>query len=381
MSLLNRTNPVASFILSTLVLIGSITLISLRAQASGNQTPAVPGTAEIRISSEIAPPGGTAQVKFSFTEPRPILSSGSLMAIGGMLVDGVAVWSSTGNAGGLGVLKDGVLTLSTVDPTGVLGANVDYPFLTVTMDLPSTLPMGSLLPLDWTEAWLASATVPLSLLVKPGGVKVAAGINIRNVSPGGGTYPAGTVIRISGSGFSALTKLQTPVKYSSLSVSPNEMLVTLQEQTTMDAQSFQVSNPDRSSDTYFAYLRGTLIHPPSRAMLNSVEPAFPAAAHAIASLVPWSTPQPGQFVAMAFQNPTLGPAVVTLQVTSQGVVQSAYVILPAATRVVDDLSALLGGLQLRNGDIVQITSTSPVQMLGIAGDENTGKATPFLPVF
>ena len=381
MSFLNRTNPVAHYILSTLVLFGSITLISMRAQASGNQTPAVPGTAEIRISSEIAPPGGTAQVKFSFTEPRPILSSGSLMAIGGMLVDGVAVWSSTGNAGGLGVLKDGVLTLTTVDPTGLLGTNVDYPFLTVTMDIPSTQPVGSFLPLDWTEAWLASSVAPLSLLVKPGGVKVAQGINIRNVVPGGGTYPAGTVIRISGSGFGAFTKLQTPVKYSSLLITPGEIRLTLQEQTTMDAQPFQVSNPDRSSDTYFAYLRGTLIHAPSRVMLNSVEPAFPATAHAVATVGPWSALQPGQFIAMAFQNPTLGPAVVTLQVSSQGSFQSAYVVLPPATRVVDDLSALLGGIQLHDGDVVKVTSTTPVQMLGIAGDENTGKATPFLPVF
>ena len=234
-----RNNFSARSILSSLFLFGFVTLLSTLANAAGKQNPAAPGTTEVRISSEIAPPGGTAQLKFSLTEPRPIMSSGSRMAVGGMTVDGVAVWSSTGNAGGLGVLKDGFLTLMAVDPTGVMGTNVDYPFLTVTMDLPSTLPIGFLLPIDWTEPWLASNTGPLVLLVKPGGVKVAPGINIRNVYPGGGTYPAGTVIRISGSGFNLFTKLQTAVKHSSLSISPDEIRFTLLEQTTMDSQAFR----------------------------------------------------------------------------------------------------------------------------------------------
>jgi hypothetical protein len=187
------------------------------------------------------------------------------------------------------------------------------------------------------------------------------------------------VIKILGLGFLTNTHLQTSVKFSSITVNPQEIDLTLKEQTTMDSQSFQVVNPDGSSDTYFSYLRGTLIHQPSRAFLNSIEPAFPLKTGAIATLGPISSAAAGQYVALALQNSSAGPLVVTLQLSLQGT--TSTVVLPSTGRVVDDLTALLHGVTPQAGETVRITSTSPVQILGILVNENAGTALPLLPQF
>ncbi|MCU1329378.1 MAG: hypothetical protein JWN34_4748 [Bryobacterales bacterium] len=51
--------------------------------ASGNQTrtPTAANAAEIRISSATVPVGGTVQLQFSLTEPRPIMSTGGSFAM------------------------------------------------------------------------------------------------------------------------------------------------------------------------------------------------------------------------------------------------------------------------------------------------------------
>jgi hypothetical protein len=46
----------------------------------------------------------------------------------------------------------------------------------------------------------------------------------------------------------------------------------------------------------------------------------------------------------------------------------------------DDLSALLG-CAIPAGDVVAISATSAVQMVGLYGDEAQGTVTPFVPSF
>jgi hypothetical protein len=366
----------------TRILIGNIVWSTVALASGGTkQNPTPLNAAEVHIASETVPPGGVLQVKFRLTEPRPITTTGSSFYLGEASINGVSVWSPSGVAGGVAVVQGKYLYVQTIDPTGSLGIGADYPFLTFTTTIPPSAVIGSRSSLAWgSDAALIGPLGPFLLTSVPGTLTIGGSVSIHGVYPGGGTWPTGTVIKVLGSGFNSRTRFQTPVKYSSISVTANEIDLTLQEQTTLDSQSFQATNADGSSDTYLSYLRGTLIHPPSRSFLTSVEPAFPLKSGAIATIGPLPVFASGQYAALAFQNSTAGPLVVTLQLSSQPT-QSAMVVLPSATRVVDELSALMNGMVPQPGDTLTITATSPVQMLGILIDEHAGTAKPILPQF
>ena len=349
---------------------------------AGAHNPTAPNAAEVAISSATVPPGGTVQMRFTLTQPRPIMSTGTGFALDGFNINGIALWSTNGVACGVGTVQGGVLHFSAADPSGILGSGVDYPFLTVALTAPQGLATGTSFPFNWTpDAWLYSPAGPLDLSVKPGKVTIGGSLSIEGVYPGGGTYQAGTTIRIAGSGFQKGSKIQTPVKYSSISIMPNEIDLTLKEQTTMDSQMFQVASPDGSSATYFSYLKGIPVRPPSNDLLKSGEYAFPLQTHAIATVSPAGVLPAGEWLALALQNPNPGPASVTITLQPGGPGRSALIVLPPAGRIVDTVSGLLNGLSIQPGDSVIVTSTAMIQVFGIHGDENANTLKPFLPNF
>src|SRR5207253_3608983 len=104
---------------------------------------------------------------------------------------------------------------------------------------------------------------------------------------------------------------------------------------------------------------------------------FQTLTHSIATVGPLPAMGLGQFTALAVQNPTAGPVVVTFQLQSTGA--TTTVMLPSGGRVMDDLSTLLGGAAVGAGDVVTVTATSGVQILGLNCDENAFTVAPFLP--
>ena len=123
---------------------------------------------------------------------------------------------------------------------------------------------------------------------------------------------------------------------------------------------------------------GAPVAKPSRLLLQNTDPIFQQLTHGVATVtVPALAP--GQFTAIAVQNPTPGPVAVTFYLSRTG--DTATVLLPSCGRLMDDLSVLLGGVALNAGDSVSITATSSVQILGIQGDENAQTVAPFLPTF
>jgi hypothetical protein len=346
---------------------------------TGGVTPS--NAAEVRTPNERIPAGGTVQVKFLLTQPRPIGSSGSSFFTSGFDVNGVAISSTLGDAAGAAVWQNGLLRVSVVSPNADFGMT-DYPFMTATLSVPATSQMGATYPLALSDGSFMTALGPLTVTdPKPGVLTIGGSISIHNIVPGGGTWPAGTVVNVEGTGFLPLTKLTAKMRMSpAVYDSPTAMHFTLQDSaTTMDMQPITASNPDGSQVTYNSYLRGVLIQSPSRSLLNRTDPIFQLQTHGIATVGPLSPMSSGQYAALAFQNPTPGPVVVTLMVNSSGAVTT--ITLPSGGRVVDDISALLGGTSLGPNDTVTVTSTSLVQMLGLYCDENAGTVTPFLPSF
>jgi hypothetical protein len=258
---------------------------------------------------------------------------------------------------------------------------LDYPFMTITMDIPATTPAGSTFPLGMADAVFQSPAGPLTFTdPKPGTLTIGGSVSVRGVFPGGGTWPAGTIITVRGNGFQPATKISAKMKISNVTyISSTEMRFSLQESVTMDTQPLQLGNPDGSQVVFYSYLRGAPVSKPSRVLLQNTEPVFQALTHSLAVVGPLSANAAGQFTALAVQNPSQGPVVVTFQLQSTGV--TTTVLLPSGGRVMDDLSALLGGASVGAGDVVTVTATSGVQIVGLQGDESASTITPFLPGF
>jgi TerC family integral membrane protein len=60
-------------------------------------------------------------------------------------------------------------------------------------------------------------------------VTIGGSVSISGIVPGGGTWPIGTLVRIQGSGFGPGSKLLTNVKYSFISIQPNEIQMVLKD--------------------------------------------------------------------------------------------------------------------------------------------------------
>jgi|SRR5579859_4569877 len=368
----------SSFVLGLLFLLGTSSALFGQSGAGGGQNP--PGTAEVRTLSERVPAGGTVQVKFLLTQPRPISSGGAGTPVNGFTVDGVFIFSPMGDAAGAAVVQNGSLFISVISPLSDFGTNLDYPFLAVTMDIPSTVRPGSTFPLALTaDSSFQTPTGPLTFVEpKPGMLTIAGSVSVRGVYPGGGSWPAGTVIRVQGTGFQPNTKIATKMKASQATyIGPGEMRFTLLQPATLDMQPIQVTNPDGSQVTYYSYLRGAPIQSPSRPLLQKTEPIFPIRTYSTAVIGPLPLNGPGQFTALAIQNPGTMPVTLTMTIQSSGA--TTMVTLPSGGRLMDEISAILGGANLLEGDVVTVNATSAVQIIGINADENTGTVIPFLP--
>ena len=353
--------------------------------ASGGKSPTpeptAPNSAEVRISNEVAPAGGTVQIKYSLTNPQPIMSGGT--GAGSFRLRGVSLGSLGGDAAGAAVEHDGMVYVTALSPLGDLGI-AEYPFLTMTMEVPASLAAGTSIPLTISPTTMLSTSAgPLSIEVKPGTLVIGGSFSIDGVTPGGGTYPAGTTIRIGGQGFPPNAQLITPqMKFSSYKViSSTEIDFTLKERTTLDGQPVQITNGP-FTQTYYSYLRGVPLRDPSKSYLKNTDPIFQQQTHALANAGPFSSQSSNQYVAFALQNPNPGPAVATLNLThSDGSVSSATIVFPSGGRIMDDLASLLNVNEVQDGDRFSMVATSPIQILGLNVDENAGIVAPFLPVF
>src|SRR5579864_6273371 len=75
-----------------------------------------PGAIEVRTLSERVPAGGTVQVKFLLTQPRPITGGGYDFSLDGFSVLGVSMTSPLGDTVGTAVSHNGKLYLSAFSP-------------------------------------------------------------------------------------------------------------------------------------------------------------------------------------------------------------------------------------------------------------------------
>jgi hypothetical protein len=338
----------------------------------------------IRLTSETAPPGGMAQIKAVVYSPQPIMSGLGMLDMGSYDIEGIALFSGTGDVVGTAVVSGGKLKLQIFSPNGTFGSFGGYPLLTVAVSVPANAVPGQQIAVapDPGSSWSVDVKgVWQPVQLQPGKITVGGSVSIANVVPGGGTLPAGAAFSIFGVGFSPQTQvaLQGITASSIAYVSPTQILVTLQKAATLDGTLIQVKNPDNSSDSYYSYMRGVPVGQSSDPLLAQTVPVFSTIANTGAILPPTISSQvnPAYFTAVAFQNPSQASATIAVQSVASGgqVTGSAQVTLAPGHRISREISELLGSA-LPTGSYLRVTSTQPVQMLGMLGNHSTGVVLP-----
>ena len=338
------------------------------------------GALEVKVFNEKIPAGGTVQVKYSLTNPRPILGGGPKLYNYGMDVFGVAANSPLGDTYGMALPSNGAVAVQVVSPGADYGTS-DYPFLTISMRVPATAANGKQYSMAFPDAVYQTPSGPATLSnAVPGVLTVGGSVSIHGLVPGGGTWPAGTFIRVQGTGFSPKTTLTAKMRMSATYyLSPTEMGFYLTAETPLDAMGLTATNPDGSTVTYYSYLRGIPVSKPSRPILEKADPIFQLITRGFATVGPLPAMPAGQLMGLALQNPTPGPAVVSFYNQRTGATSSLF--LPPLGRIVDELGSLTNGIGLQAGDTLSINSTSGIQMVGFTGDEIAWTLMPWLPQF
>jgi len=184
----------------------------------------------VQISTELAPAGGWAQIKVTLPSPQ-LITKGELVvkldpAIFGTTA-AVATFSAEGDAWGSATVTSSSVDAQFTSPSGGIGRLPGLPILTITVPILSTATTGTIsaITADASQsAWLDQSGNPYTVTVIPGSVTIGGSISIEKLLPGGGLLPAGTIVRIIGTGFTQ----STPVEIDGVSIS-NTQFVSAQE--------------------------------------------------------------------------------------------------------------------------------------------------------
>lgn len=338
---------------------------------------------EPRIVSETLPSGGLMQIKLELTSPHPITTGGASFDMDSAFerVEGVSMMSPGGDAYGVAVVQGQRFSASLVSPQASLGTQLDYPFLMVATKIRSGVAAGTRVPINFGAA--TSFQGPGGIVyafpaAKNGVLTIGGSVSITNISPGGGVLPAGTTVRILGTGFSAQTRVDvtevaaTNVQY----VSPTEITFTMGTSKDITGTRFRVRNLDNSEAVYYSYLRTVSVGTSSRAVLNASHPLFPNQTITSGGLTIPAAPANG-FIGLALRNSGLTQANVDLDLVSSGgaALGHSSLGLPGGSHFLRTIPELFGSAPADAS--VRISSSAAIQALGLRGDDTAGTVTAF----
>ncbi|HYR19799.1 MAG TPA: hypothetical protein VEQ15_09925 [Myxococcales bacterium] len=364
-----------------------VTGLLLTAGRSGHADPFA--GVSLKILNASAPPGGTMQLAVEVTEPIPIATGSAAIVLDTVVLGplmGVALYGPAGaqsDAAGTAVVSGNRLRVRTVSPSSAFGTSTAAPILTVTMGVRADALPGAQASLVLDPAasfWLDPSGLPYPQQVRNGTFQVAGTVSIDDVIPGAGLLPAGSTVVVRGMGFQpgAIVEIDGVPLASAAVVSDTEVDATIGISADMYGRRVRVKNPDLSRASYHAYLRAAWLGRSARALLADTDPLFSPQTFTGAFFT--ASPGAGQFFGLALQNPAAAPADVTVELRSKDgtPIASAAVTLPARTRTSRELSELFAGQSMPAGGFLAVRSSSPVQMLGLLGDETAGTVEPVL---
>jgi hypothetical protein len=341
----------------------------------------------IKVLNASSPPGGTLQFLVTLTEPKPIVMATAVISIDTGVVGpvmGVALYGPTGatsDAVGAAVPSATGLTVRTISPSGTFGTDAAVPILAVTLSVPPDAQPGthaSLLLDPLASVWIDPFGQPYAQQIKDGNFVVGGTVSINDVFPGMGLLPAGSSVVVSGLGFQpgAIIEIDGVSVAATNFVSGFEVDAILGVDADLYGRRVRIRNPDLSTASYRSYLRATWLGRSANALLASTDPIFSPLT--ITGAFFTSAPGPGQFLALALQNPAATSADVSVELrsTAAGSIATTALTLPPRTRISRQVSELFAGVSLPADAFLAVRSSSPVQMLGLLGDDAAGTVEP-----
>jgi uncharacterized protein (TIGR03437 family) len=323
----------------------------------------------LQISSETAPPGGWAQIKISSPTPQLVTGGRLVMKFDSAVfgpISSVAVFSAQGDAVGIATVSGQSLDVSISSAAGGIGQLPHLPILTVTVPVLASAPVGtvSAITLDASPVppgvqWTDPQGNIYSVTVAPGTVTVGGTLSVQNLVPGGGLLPAGALVRVNGTGFSA----STAVTIDGVSVSnvqfagTGEIDPTLGGAADLTGKRVVLRNPDGAQVEFFSAAPSV----PDQATENLAPGAQP-----LLSMQTWTSAgvtftERGGVIALQNPNPTAVDVI--LQTTSVISVlggQTTVTIPPGALNL---YATRTTGIQGANG--FRAFASAPLRMLGM----------------
>lgn len=341
--------------------------------------------ASLRVRDQLAPPGGAYQMVVDLTEPMPIVIGRGLAKPSSFtFVLGVLLPADPTAAAVALETPDGVDVRIAAPAGGSFGMNTAAPLLAITLGVPADAAVGTTAPLV-LDANASQWFGPLGLYpedIRNGVFTVGGAVSITNVLPGGGFLPAGSTISVIGLGFQpgAIVEIDGASVASTTFVSSNQIDVVTGAAMQLDNRRVLVRNPDFTRASYYSYLRATSLGESARPLLAASEAVYPVQPLS-AGVVPAVPAAPATFAAVALQNP--GPATaqvtLTLQSPTKGPLAASSLSLPPRTEISREISEIFPGITPAADAVLAVSASSPVQLIGISGDEVAGTVMPVLP--
>jgi hypothetical protein len=362
----------------------------LQRLAAGFLLAALPAAANVfagvslKVLDASAPPGGAFQMVVDLTEPKPIIISNGLLTPGLGQVLGV-VLPGDPTAAAAAVSGPSGISVRAVSPDGSFGLDATAPLIAITLSVPDATPAGTSVPLAIDASasqWIGPSGV-YPEQVKNGTFVAQGPMCITDVLPGGGFLPAGSTISVIGIGFEpgAIVEIDHAKIDATTFVDSTRIDVVTGAALQLDGVRVSVRNPTRSRSRYYSYLRATSLGQSSRALLQATEVAYPAQPISSGSF-PAAVAGAGAFAGIAVQNAGTAPAQVTFELRSAsgGTVATNTIVLPSRTELLRDAAELFSPTVPGPDTRVAVSASSPVQMLGLSGNETDGSVAPVLPV-
>jgi len=375
------------------------------------------GTIGLKVLDTSVPPGGIFQFQLSNTEPKPIGHGSTRPQVPSGPVRGVAVNDPSGKAAGIAVINTSVsptdIKLQLSSPDALLGTDITYPVVTMSMPLSGSLTPGTTFPIsidkantsffDSSKAYTTIEFAPGTLTIAPAGSPY-----VSDVLPAGGLLPDRTLIKVFGAGFNANTKVSiegtTIVPADQTLVNSGEIDVKICNGTVADTATVCPNNGGsmqldgervRVKDTntnfvieYYTYLRAD-DEPGSsaNAQVNLVHPMFSRVTYLSATipLVVSAT----QFTGLALQNTNVsdsGIKIELLDASNASLANVSFILHglgsgTAGKKITRDVIADWFPSPPAGAAKVQVTVTSgpAVQVLGMLGDTSAGTIVPVIP--
>jgi hypothetical protein len=334
----------------------------------------------LRVSREVAPPGGIAQIKVTFTEPKPISTGRMLFNFAGFdSFVGIALMSPANDTFGVAEVRGSQIRFAVRSTTGSFGTDPAYPILTIAAWVPATAPLGSAMPVTTADdaiSLLGPDGAVYPTVIEDGWIMVERGISIDDVMPGSADLPAASVVTIVGRGFVPGTKVQfsddllSEVRF----VDGTHMQVVLASAARMHGRRVRAQDPDGSKTTYFSYQRTSREGTSGFPTLENSVPLFP-----LRLVTSACVDIPGVSTALAVQNigDAIAPVAVDLLAPNGQVLATTVTTVDPNRFKVSEISELFG-IDYVASSSVCVRSAVPIQVMGIQVDPS-GDTTPIAP--